>query len=197
MPRAKREILCASCGQPFCVERLATTRCGACYPAYREERRAANHKQSLLALVAGATDEACIDWPRSRDPKGYGIVSFGGRSRRAHRVIYELTKGPIPAGAVVMHRCDNPGCVNPLHLTAGSQRENIADADRKGRRPNCGLPGLSKAVGRSNPSAKLTEQDVLAIRASKEPRPSLASRFGVSVALIAKIRNRSVWSHLP
>lgn len=52
----------------------------------------------------------------------------------AHRVSYELHHGPIPQGALILHSCDNPGCVNPAHLRAGTQSENILEAFAKGRK---------------------------------------------------------------
>ncbi len=51
----------------------------------------------------------------------------------AHRMAYELYVGPIPDGMCVLHRCDNPGCVNPEHLWLGTQLENVIDRDKKNR----------------------------------------------------------------
>jgi len=81
----------------------------------------------------------CWEWTASRNATGYGQFCFGGTKRRAHRVAYALTHGEIPAGMCALHRCDNPPCVNPAHLFLGTQEDNNADRDEKGRqRSPCG-----------------------------------------------------------
>jgi hypothetical protein len=80
----------------------------------------------------------CWLWTGYRMPNGYGRMGAGGWSKNggsllAHRVSYELHKGSIPDGICVMHSCDNPRCVNPAHLSLGSQADNMADKARKGR----------------------------------------------------------------
>lgn len=84
--------------------------------------------------------DGCWLWRGAKTSAGYG--SFGidctkhaERTRPAHRVAYVLAHGPIPEGAVVMHACDNPLCVNPAHLSLGTHQDNTLDAIRKGRRP--------------------------------------------------------------
>ena len=66
--------------------------------------------------------------------KGYGQFGIIGRTVRAHRFSWELRFGPVPEGLCVLHQCDNPGCVNPNHLFLGTNKDNTADMDRKGRR---------------------------------------------------------------
>lgn len=63
----------------------------------------------------------------SGDKDGRGAICVDGKSRFAHRVSYELHKGPIPASRYICHRCNNTLCVNPDHLYAGTQKDNVRD----------------------------------------------------------------------
>src|SRR5271169_284510 len=78
-------------------------------------------------------ENGCWEWVGSQDAHGYGLI-FRGKCTRAHRVAYEAYHGRIPKGLHILHGCDNPSCINPDHLRAGTQKENMADRDERGRR---------------------------------------------------------------
>lgn len=79
--------------------------------------------------------EECWTWLASVQTVGhpYGYFRFGKTMKKAHRISWMLNNGEIPEGMCVLHKCDNPRCVNPAHLFIGTQLENIRDRDRKGR----------------------------------------------------------------
>ena len=78
--------------------------------------------------------DACWLWTGTINHK-YGAIRIAYRAWRAHRVAWVIANGNIPKGMNVLHRCDNPPCVNPKHLFLGSQRDNLIDCIRKGRNP--------------------------------------------------------------
>lgn len=146
----------------------------------------------------------CWLWTASLRNKGYGAFTYRENGRavqdRAHRYSWRLFHGPIPDGLCVLHRCDNPRCVNPAHLFLGTRGDNNADMVAKGRH----VPGGTHAVGNyrrgaQHPGAKLTASAVLAIReehAGGESLGSIARRRGLAVAHVHRIIHRKVWAHL-
>ncbi|KKL53690.1 hypothetical protein LCGC14_2272920 [marine sediment metagenome] len=78
-------------------------------------------------LQAGSRIDAlgCTVWRRYRTPSGYGLIAVGRKSRRAHKVAYELAKGPVPEGLELDHLCRNRACIDPEHLEAVTHRVNV------------------------------------------------------------------------
>ena len=144
-------------------------------------------RERFWAKVDKRETRDCWPWLASKDTRGYGhIGADGGRPLlRAHRVAYALVVGDIPLGYVVAHRCDNRACVNPAHLFAAPQRENVLDMIAKGRRHS--------SAGERNPRARLTAAAVAELRSSNESTASLASRFGVSRSTIQAARSGATW----
>jgi hypothetical protein len=70
---------------------------------------------------------------RFKTGAGYGYTSYRGKNWRNNRLAYFLTKGPIPKGLIVRHKCDVPACCNPDHLILGTQKQNIRDGIERGR----------------------------------------------------------------
>lgn len=149
----------------------------------------------FLQKVRRGGDDECWLWAGFRNKGGYG--KLGGRRREkhfAHRVAWETWVGLIPGGVCVLHHCDNPPCCNPKHLFIGSQADNMKDMAKKGRRLGLGgLPGVT------NPNAKLTEQEVAAVRGllleGKLTHREIGVMLGVSRAAISHISCGNTWKH--
>lgn len=144
-------------------------------------------KARFWSRVKIPTWAGCWEWQGPKYPSGYGLTRLGSsRSPMpAHRAAYVICVGPIPEGAVIMHQCDNPGCVNPGHLRAGTQKQNLEDMTQKGRRV------VHASPGESNGGAKLTNEQTLDVFRRGtflgERREDIARSLGVSKAAINRI----------
>lgn len=134
--------------------------------------------------------QKCWKWLGAKGKGGYGKIMFS-------RFSWELHYGPIPEGFVICHHCDNRICVNPHHLFLGTLGDNLEDMTKKGRRAT----GLKVAhPGSKNPSAALTEQQVLEIRkrstGARGEQTRLAEEYGITQVMIGRIINRKSWTHI-
>lgn len=133
---------------------------------------------------------SCWLWTAARDRAGYGLFgSTQAPGRAAHRLAY-LLANEDPGERHVLHRCDNPPCVNPAHLFLGDDAANHADMASK----------LRSTWGEKNARAKLTVDQVRAIRSQLDegvPHRVIAEAFGISRPTVSDILHRRSWYHLP
>jgi hypothetical protein len=149
--------------------------------------------EKLMAKATLSPETGCLEWQGHKDDWGYGVYVLGGRENRkswkAHRLSWRLQKGEIPADLCVLHKCDNPCCINVDHLFLGTNADNVLDRDTKGR-------GADHS-GELNGKSILTAEQVQLIRARYVPkkvtRKHLAAEFGVSVSAIKKVVNYVNW----
>jgi HNH endonuclease len=144
--------------------------------------------------------DGCWLWNGARYYNGYGAFGLSRQKKGAlaHRVAYLLTHGEIPEGQLILHRCDNPPCVRPDHLYAGSYSDN--QRDTIARHPDARealLTHRRRQVGELHNQAKLTAAQVREIRddASSSQR-DLAMLYEVSQSTINDIICRRTWRHI-
>ena len=177
---------CAYCGKafrgrPWRARKTCSKRCGALAQPVRS-------LESRMDEYIRKEPGGCWIWTGATDAFGYGRVTLP-RPRRpglAHRAAYELWRGSIPSGLWVLHRCDNPKCVNPSHLFLGTPQDNVRDMTSKSR----------QARGAQNAAARLTSDDVSLILSSSEAGTVLAAMFGVCASTINRVRRGETWAHL-
>lgn len=131
------------------------------------------------------TSNGCLEWTGHRGADGYGVVKIEGVNYRVHRLSWHATKGPIPDGMCVCHRCDNRPCFDDAHLFLGTRAENNADKWRKGRA--IFLPG------EKNGRAKITADQVRDIRADRRILAEIARSYGLGISQIHRIKTGERW----
>lgn len=149
---------------------------------------------------------SCWVWVGMHHSDGYGYFLTDGRHVRvlAHRVSYSVLVGQIPSGFAVCHHCDNPPCIRPTHLFAGSLGDNNTDRHNKGRtRANVGLTMARmperRPRGERNGNAKLTEGMVRQIRSLHTEgvvSRTIASQLGVTKSSILSVIWGQTWRHV-
>jgi hypothetical protein len=135
--------------------------------------------------------KACWIWVGSAHGRGYGSILVEGKYELAHRVSWRLSKGPIPDGLWVLHKCDVRRCVRPDHLFLGDAVANNADMWSKGRGP--------RLDGEQNPRAKLCLRDVRTIRkayARGITRQQLAKKYKLDWSTIDDLVKGKTWKNV-
>lgn len=128
----------------------------------------------------------CWPWHGQRNQLGYGQLRLfrngPGCVVLAHRLAWELFRGQIPEGLLVLHKCDNPACVNPVHLFLGTHKDNSQDMIAKGRN--------AKRLAPHTRTRKLTADQVRAIRQDPRKAHIVAHAFGIGETTVYDIRAR-------
>ena len=205
LPKRQRAVFtCKVCGSPIenNYGRVRAKKRGYGYCSYecnakaKTETAADDAAMRFMNRVNFGQDDECWTFKGRKSNKGYATFDWrapGAKRTVGHpasRMMWLIVSGPIPEDKEVCHSCDNPACVNPGHLWLGTHKENMQDMVNKGRANKRGLKGTEA------PWAKLTEAQVIAIRGSSESNKALATKYGVTAALIWRIRNRRCWTHV-
>ena len=157
--------------------------------------------------VTKGNPDVCWEWNSNRSYNGYGRFRMPAGWYGAHRIAYTLTKGLIAKDALVLHTCDNPGCVNPGHLWLGNQTDNMADMFKKGRgrramgKDNGAYTHPEKMPrGEDHGSSKLKPRQVQEIRrlyaTGSYKQRDLAVQYSVTQSLVSNILHRNLWAHI-
>lgn len=153
-------------------------------------------EERFWTKVDKSIESGCWEWLAFTNKK-YGVLKgLGGRKGKvlaAHRVSWEIHNGVIPEGLCVLHRCDNPKCVNPDHLFLGTQKDNVDDMMNKGRAIISPLKN-----GEQHPRTKLTHSAVRGIRELNGlmTHKDIAELYGVCRTNITHVLNNTRWVSL-
>lgn len=131
----------------------------------------------------------CWVWRGLTSTGGYGLVTIHYKMYRTHQLAYELMTGPIPPGALVLHSCDNPPCVNPAHLRLGTDKDNALDRVARGR----------QIQGTVHHNAKLTDdavRDIRRLHAAGANISQLSRQFDINRHQIRDVIRRKWWKHV-
>jgi hypothetical protein len=129
----------------------------------------------------------------------YGIIRLYGKNIFAHRASYSLFNSIIPDGLFVLHKCDNPKCINPKHLFLGTKRDNILDAIKKGRAPKRSFKNHTLNHGNVCKRAKVDEDKVRSIRKMYEMgfnQTIIAKFYRISGPTVSAIITKRAWFYV-
>lgn len=175
----------------------------------RSIRLTENQLRNFWAKVDKRGPNECWEWTGNKSG-GYGALCISPKMVKAHRISWMLHFGDIPEGGgthgiCVLHKCDNPGCVNPQHLFLGTNADNARDRESKSRGSRTGVNYIKNHPevhprGEDNKRSKLTAEIVTEMRlryAAGETTKALGAEFGVSQPAASYAINGKNWKHLP
>ena len=169
----------------YCSEtcRLALRR--KSYALNPKPRRMRPGIHERMAKKMAVAESGCIEWTGATTSAGYGQIWHSGRVQLAHRVAWELAAGRTAEGSVICHRCDNPLCVNPDHLFAGTQRDNVRDMVPKGRASGGTIKVPDEAI--SEIRARYRTFTIAGTPGKFSNASELAKEFGVSTGYVRQV----------
>ena len=177
--------------------------CKPCRSIRRGHKRRKSVMERFLSYaIRQECPDACWDWSSDKNEQGYGQIWYQGKTIGAHVLSYILYHGPVPEGKIICHSCDNPPCANPRHLWAGTYKENMEDAMRKGRLTKGKGFFLNRygtwRQGASNGRAKLTDALVHTIKTMLQSHTAteVARTLDLDRGLIYNIKNGHTWRHI-
>lgn len=181
----------------LCVGHYRQQRCGETLRPLQKQFHGLSESERFMKWLAPQSN-GCWDWQgatiKHKDTRQYSWHGFwrnsSGNIELSHRAAWRMFKGEIPDGLHVLHKCDNPKCVNVEHLYLGTHQDNMRDVKERGR----GNPGHLQ--GSKHGMAKLTEEKVREIRESSESAKEIAQRMGVARTTIYDVRNGKIWNHV-
>lgn len=176
---------CNMCDKPAAAR-------GLCKPHYYSMRRKkqlnvfslkCNPLKDRLMSKFSVAENGCWIWNGHKNDVGYPMIWKDGKAVRAHREMYKLFVGELDENKVVCHKCDTPSCVNPDHLFSGTRLDNNRDAVSKNR----------QAFGERNGHARLSNEQVEAIRQDTRSQSKIAIEYKISQSHVSRIKSREAW----
>lgn len=177
-------------GKECSMVRTKKTICLYCKKEFETSKMNQVHCSVLCKLMCYVqiNDDGCWIWHGAKDKDGYGLTSVADRSRRVHRLMWEIkNEKEIPFDQNACHSCDNPCCVNPEHIFLGRSYHNTQDMMEKGRSRFSG----SHKVLDTEKVKKIRQLIELGYNDHE-----ISRLFEITPSHIWQIRNNLIWKHV-
>ena len=205
--RSKKHFCCKKCySNSMKIEKMEC-KCQICgkifyrYPSQIKNKIYCSQKcknKDRKAIEYTINEKGCWECNNFfKSPFGYPMITINNKSIPIYRYIYEKYNGEIPKGLEIRHKCDNPSCINPKHLEIGTHKDNMNDMVLRKRAKNGFITGnCEKKFGEESINHKLTEKQVLEIKALTLSQRKIAKIYNVSKGCIKRIKEGSAWGWL-